>query len=53
LCRVFQSKRAVVAIWGTVNAQMMTKVDQRRLDENAPGDFTIKIVAIAKVPKTA
>ena len=38
---------------GTVRAQIVTKVDQRRLEENLSGELTIKIVAIAKVPTIA
>jgi len=29
-----RSRRAVESIWGTVSAQIMTKTDQSKLDEN-------------------
>jgi hypothetical protein len=48
-----KSNLAVVAIWGTVSAQMITSVDQRRLDENLSGLVIIKPIAITNVPAIA
>jgi hypothetical protein len=48
-----KSNFEVVAICGTVSAQMITSVDHKRLDEKLSGLAIINPIAITKVPAMA
>jgi hypothetical protein len=53
LLNAAKSKREVVAICGTVSAQIMTKVLQSMLEENLSGLANMRAAASANVPAIA